>query len=345
MAESAVAAWAEFPDEKLLQLRFKDLKLRIEGTYLEKCVKRLYKELENRSLFLKPYCYLGDEWFSPDGVAAIAIPFYLAHPRLMKLEKEQMLEVEGAEGPDTEEETMKYLRHECGHAVTHGYRLTKRPDFRKVFGDPKKEFRDYYRFQPYSRNYVRHLENWYAQSHPEEDFSETFAVWLTPGETWREQYRGWPALKKLEYVDILMKKLAGKPPVVTVLETPFSIARSRKRLIRHYEERRKLYIEDDPAFFDQDLRRLFTAKDDPSAAQPAARFLRKRQKPLVQAVAFWTRERRFTVNRLVRRIVHRCEELKLYVTQDEARMQMELAAYLSALVSHYLFTGSFRRTR
>ena len=41
------------------------------------------------------HCYLSDEWFTPDGATAIAIPFYLAHPRLAKLEEAQMLEIEG----------------------------------------------------------------------------------------------------------------------------------------------------------------------------------------------------------------------------------------------------------
>lgn len=338
-------AWADWPDEKLLDLRFKDLDLRIEGTYLETCVKRLHEELDKRGLLLKPVCYLGDEWFSPDGVPAIAIPFYLAHPRLMKLEESQMLEIEGGEGDDVETETLKYLRHECGHALVHGYRLTRLRDWRKIFGNPTLEFRDYYRFQPYSRNYVRHLENWYAQSHPEEDFAETFAVWLNPDNDWRTQYRGWPALKKLQYVDSLMGRLAGRPPSVTHIQKPFHIRVSSKRLRRHYEQRRKLYAEDDPAFFDQDLHRLFVARGDPEAREPASRFLRRWRRNLLYAVSYWTRERRFTVNRLLKRITARCDELKLYVAGDETRTQMELAAYLSSLVSHYLFTGSFQRTR
>ena len=128
-----------------------------------RCVAELYGELDARGIRLRPRCYLGDEWFSPAGVPAIAIPFYLAHPRLQQLEKKMMMEVEGGGG---HEDTMRFLRHECGHAVCHAFVLAERPDWKNAFGSPAQEFRDHYRYQPYSRNFVRHLENWYAQSHP-----------------------------------------------------------------------------------------------------------------------------------------------------------------------------------
>ena len=35
-----------------------------------------------------------------------------------------------------------------------------------------------------------HLDPWYAQSHPDEDFAETFAVWLTPEVQLEDALRG-----------------------------------------------------------------------------------------------------------------------------------------------------------
>lgn len=338
MSESASRpAWADLADEELLELRFRDLGLELEGTPLAACVERLHGELAERGLLLRPVAYLGDEWFSPDGVPAIAIPFYLAHPRLEQLERRMMLDVEGGGGA---EETMKFLRHECGHALTHAHDLTRRREWRTVFGSPTKEYRDHYRVQPYSRNFVHHLENWYAQSHPEEDFAETFAVWLTPGSDWRRRYRGWPALRKLEYVDRLMTSLAGVTPPVTDGEHPFDVRRLTRKLKTHYAERRRLFAEDDPAFFDDDLRRLF-ASDGPG--EKASRVLRRDRRRLRDLVSHWTRERKFIVDRLLRQLADRADELGLRMPADAERAKLELVAYLSSLVSSYAFTGSFRR--
>ena len=121
-------------------------------------------------------CYLGDEWFSPAGSPAIAIPFYLAHPRLKTLEMHQMLQVEGG----TPEWCQQLLRHESGHAIDHAYRFSSRDDWHAVFGSPETEYSpETYQPRPYSKGFVRNLPNWYAQAHPDEDFAETFAVWLS----------------------------------------------------------------------------------------------------------------------------------------------------------------------
>jgi hypothetical protein len=338
-AQPARQHWSELSDDELLNLRLCDLGLVIENTWLESCVAELHGELSARGILLRPRCYLGDEWFSPAGVPAIAIPFYLAHPRLQQLEKKMMMEVEGGGGHD---DTMRFLRHECGHAICHAFVLADRPDWTGAFGSPAQEFRDHYRYQPYSRNFVRHLENWYAQSHPEEDFAETFSVWLTPGLDWKALYRGWPALRKLEFVDRLMRELAGKPPAVPRGRKTYDVRTLRSRLRTHYERRRKLYAEESPSFFDADLERIFVERGA-SGAIPASRFLRRHRGQIVDAVAFWTRERKFTVDRLLKQLVARCDGLKLFVPRDEDRAKLEMAAYLSALVSNYLFTGRLKR--
>src|SRR5713226_8207795 len=192
--------WYRLSDEHLLDLRICDLALKIKGSFLEPHIKRLYSELNDRGIRFKPHVWLSEEWFAPDGVPGIAIPFYLAHPRLMKLERKQMLEVEGGTHP----EMMKILRHECGHVLDNAYRLRRDPQRQLLFGNPSSRYPDLYRPNPASRRYVHHLRLYYAQSHPVEDFAETFAVILSSrGGGWRRRYAGWPALRKLEYVEEL----------------------------------------------------------------------------------------------------------------------------------------------
>jgi hypothetical protein len=338
--DASEPAWAALRDEELLTHRICDLGVRIEGSDVEPRVLQLYGELAARRLPLRPPCYLGDEWFTPTGSAAIAIPFYLAHARLRALELKQVLEVEGG----TELECMQLLRHECGHALDHVYRFSRRRRWRALFGRPDQEATpDIYRPRPYSRSFVRHLGNWYAQAHPDEDFAETFAVWLGSTEReWRSRYRRWNALPKLEYVDELMREAAELPPPPLRVARISDAARLRKTLARYYAERRKLYAEDYPDFYDADLRALFEHGDP--ADESAARFMRRARKTLVPAVVRWTGQHKYTVDRLVRRLTLRCESLGLQAPRNEARVSAELAAYLAALVTNHLHTGRFKRS-
>ena len=192
----------------------RDLELTIESSRLEDNIHQLYAELEQKGIVFRPYFWISDEWFTPDGIPGIAIPFYLFHPRLARLEFDQMLEVEGG----TPEWCMRILRHETGHAIDNAYRLRRKRKRQELFGRSSKPYPDYYTPKPYSKSFVQHLDMWYAQSHPDEDFAETFAVWLDPNSTWQERYADWPALKKLEYIDALMRGVAGKEPLVISTE-------------------------------------------------------------------------------------------------------------------------------
>jgi len=206
--------WADWPDEQLLELRLCDLRLSLESSSVLEQIREVERELSAQNLNFKPHFWLAEEWFSPDGVPGVAVPFYLAHPRLAKLEMSQMLEVEGG----TPESCRRILRHELGHAIENAYRIRRYRKRQAVFGRSTQSYPKYYTPRPYSKSYVQHLDMWYAQSHPDEDFAETFAVWLTPNSQWRERYADWPALKKLEYMDSLMKSLADARPSVTTKE-------------------------------------------------------------------------------------------------------------------------------
>jgi hypothetical protein len=332
--------WASLRDEELLGYRIRDLGVRVEGSELEPRIAKLYAELESRELRLRPPCYLGDEWFSPAGVPAIAIPFYLAHSRLKALELHQMMEVEGG----TPEWCAQLLRHECGHAIDHAYRFSSRRRWRSVFGSPDVDYEpETYRPRPYSKSFVRHLPNWYAQAHPDEDFAETFAVWLTmPREEWRARYDGWKALEKLEYVDELMREARRRPALVRGGRRRSEASKMRSTLARYYAARRKLWAEDQPGFYDADLRRIFAP--EPAGHGTAAAFMRRRRKSIVAGVVRWTGQRKYVVDDLAQKLVTRCAELGLHAPSDEVALALDVGAYLGALLTNHLYTGRFKRS-
>ena len=330
-----------YSDEQLLEMRICDLKLRIAGTELESRIQAFYRELDGRKIGFHPLCYLADEWFCPEGASTIAIPFYLAHARLNKLEERTMMEVEGG----TEVWFMRLLRHEMGHVMNHAYLLDKKREWQRLFGLTSVAYSESYRARPYSKRFVRHLDDWYAQSHPEEDFAETFAIWLTPGMDWRRQYQGWKALEKLEYVNRLMQELAGQPPRVVSREKLSQASRLRSRLKTYYNRRRRIYAQDFPDFFDSDLRRLFSDPSGSPSGERATVFLRRYRKSILEAVSRWTGEPKFTVNRLLREISLRCKALDLRLGGEADISGLEITAYLASLASHYRLTGKFKKHR
>ncbi len=335
------APWVNLSDDELLEKKIAHLGLKIEGTEVQPLVQQLYDELAAKGLAFHPPCHVGDEWFVPVGIPAIFIPFFLVHERLRKLERKIILEVEG----ETPEWFMKLMRHEAAHAYSYAYQLYKKKKWQQTFGLASTEETEFYRPRPYSRSYVVHLDDWYGQSHPDEDFAETFAIWLTPGLDWRERYRGWKALEKLEYVDQLMKSIAGKPPV---LQPEYKVADYNflnVKLKVYYARKRKLYEDSYPDFYDNDLRALFVAGPVADGRAKASAYLRHRRKAVMDAVCAWTNERKYRVNKLLSRLIDRCDQLELHVKADEAQQTLQVSAYLTTLVMNYLYTGKFKRTK
>ncbi|HKT78859.1 MAG TPA: putative zinc-binding metallopeptidase [Vicinamibacterales bacterium] len=329
--------WASYADEQLLALRLCDLNLTIEGTELEPRVAQLNAELDARGL-IRPHYWLSDEWFTPDGVPGVAIPFYLAHPRLAKLELAQMLEVEGGD----EESCLKILRHEAGHAIDNAYRLRRRPTRRRLFGAPSVEYPEYYTPKPYSKSFVQHLDHWYAQSHPDEDFAETFAVWLDPRSMWATRYAGWPAQRKLEYMDRLMRRLAHTRPIVKSRRQVDPLPRLRKTLGDHYRIKREHYGLDHPDFYESDLRRLFSEASEYAKNPPAARFLQRIRKDVRSTVASYTDSYQYTIDQLLGRIIERCRELNLRLTDSEEVTKVDFMVFLTVQTMNYLHSGRHR---
>jgi hypothetical protein len=331
-------AWQKFSDEKLLDVRICDLGLKIEDTTLVDMRGQLYAELAASGLKLRPHCWLSDEWFSPDGIPGIAIPFYLAHPRLKRLERSQMLEVEGG----TKEWCMRIFRHEAGHAIDTAFRLHRRKRYREVFGNYSAPYPDHYRPKPRSKNYVLHLEPWYAQSHPAEDFAETFAVWLKPKSRWRKDYAGWKALKKVEFIDELMRSIAGKKPPIGGRSKVDPIHRIKRTLRDYYQERRSRYSIDCPSGFDIDLKKLFPQTPETRRSKTAAAFLSKNRAEFVRTVAQWTSESRYNVNVVLREMIDRCRVLNLRTGAVTPELKQSMLILLTVQTMRHLHRGQRR---
>jgi hypothetical protein len=337
-----VPAWAQLPDAELIERRISSLGLRLEGTAVEPLVRQLYDELSAKGLVFHPPCHVGDEWFVPVGIPAIFIPFFLVHERLRAIERTMMMEVEGG----TPEWFMKLMRHETAHAYAYAYALPRRKKWREFFGATSaEETPEHYRPRPYSRSYVVHLDDWYAQAHPDEDFAETFAVWLTPGLDWRARYAGWKALAKLEYIDELMRSLAGKLPPFQPAYRAADHDCLNVKLKTYYARKRKQFEDTYPDFYDADLCQLFPAPPGAVGGIKASSYLRGRRRRLMNAVCLWTNERKYRVDQLLDRLTARCDALALGVLNDDPQLDFRVSAYLTTLVMNYLFTGKFKRTK
>jgi hypothetical protein len=330
--------WASWPDEKLLETRICDLGLTIEGTDLEQRIAQINAELDARALIFRPHYWLSDEWFTPDDVPGIAIPYYLAHPRLARLELAQMLEVEGGDV----ESCLRIMRHEVGHAIDNGYRLRRRPTRRRLFGLPTTPYPEYYTPKPYSKSFVQHLDHWYAQSHPDEDFAETFAVWLDPHSMWATQYAAWPAQRKLEYMDRLMRELAHRKPTVTSKRQIDPLSRLKKTLGEHYRTKREHYGLDHPDFYESDLGKLFSDSPQHAKNPSAARFVRKIRKEVRATIASFTDSYQYTIDQLLEQIIDRCRELNLRLVESEESTKIDFMVFLTVQTMNYLHSGRHR---
>jgi len=321
--------------QEILHKPIRELGLKIEGSPLERLVQQLYRELESKKLMkFHPACYLTDEWGCPSGEPVIGIPFYLANARLAQLEKETN-DLEDAR------EIMMYLRHEAGHAFNYAYRLHRTPEWKHMFGPFRRPYHDNYRPIPFSRNHVRYLAGWYAQKHPDEDFAETFAVWLTPRSAWRKRYRGWGAMAKLRYMDRIARELGNIDPLrrrgqadLTVDEMEMTVADFYRR------DGQEIPLGD--LALDTDLRDIFDASRRRKTSRPAQQFLHEHRKTVVDKVAYWTGAQRPLIKKLIESIEERAGELKLFADSERVSEHLiQITVYATALAMNYMTRGKF----
>jgi hypothetical protein len=322
--------------ERLLGERISDLGLSIHGTRVERLTNRLYEELAARGIAFRPPVYLSDEWGCPDGTPLIGVPFYLADTRLERIECEHSGSIEG------DEESMRYLRHEAGHAMNYAYRLHERPEFETLFGDYSRPYREHYAADPLSREHVRHILAWYAQKHPDEDFAETFAVWLTPELDWRVEYDGWGALAKLEWLDAVMRELSAETPQAPdVTEDDVPVDAMHWTLAEHYANEEQLAV-GDARQFDSDLRRVFARVAVAPGGESAAMYLARHEGELVSRIAYWASVSPTAVRSLLRPLQARADALGLRVAGLEASTLIELTAFGTAVLLHWRYTHAIR---
>ena len=190
---------------KLIKERVSELSISEEVSPFFEIISYLPQYLGNLGFkYLNPKCYPGDEWFCGEGLSSISIPFTLYDPQLIRLEKKFVGSCEGS----TKRQFTKLLFHEVGHAFDHSYQLSELSCWRNVFGSPSTKYDpDNYKIKPYSKSFARNLPDHYGQSHPTEDFAETFATIAFHGDNWRCHYPEESVVtSKLQYVEMLIKR-------------------------------------------------------------------------------------------------------------------------------------------
>ncbi len=322
---------------ELLPRRIRELGLRLEGSPVERYVHQLYAELLRKRLRrFRPACYLTDEWGCPSGEPVIGIPFYLADPKLASLER-AMNDLED------EREILVYLRHEAGHAFNYAYALYRTAEWRDLFGPFSRPYREEYRPVPFSRQYVRHIAGWYAQKHPDEDFAETFAVWLTPRSNWRKRYKSWPVVRKLNYVERMARRLGDTEPAVgrgafdvTVEQMDITVEDFYRREAEARKSAHGLALAAELAdIFPRRGRRR-------RGIRPAAELVALHRRALTDTIVRWTGVARPLAATLVESLRRSCEEQDLQTeTGREAGDLVALSACATALAMNWLTRGTF----
>ena len=336
-----------FRESSLWSTPIRDLGLTIEGTRLEPILQEFSQELARVGLTrLEPRFYLSTEWGVPFQTVAIGIPFYLARPELTAIHQEYRGHIEGFDRADI----LRYLRHEMGHVVNYAYRLYEDEEWILRFGSITQPYEDDYRPQPFSRRYVRHLPGWYAQKHPDEDWSETFAVWMTPGIDWRREYEGWPeALAKLSYCERTVARILDRDPLVTdaepdedVGEIPYSVG--------EYYEHESAEPGDSAAFppgLDGALRAIFERLGDPAGPgntplRTAGSLIHSLKGELMENVFRWTGHFPERTRVLLRHLEERAGHLELgYPASHEAAAIIALTTLVTALAMNHVHRGSY----
>lgn len=327
---------------QLLATPVRQFGLKIAGSRLEPIIAEFRAELERVNIRkLRPHFYLSTEWGVPWDSVSIAIPFYLARDDLTALHAEQSY-VEGASRFDV----LRYLRHEMGHVVNYAYRLYEREEWVKLFGAITQPYEEEYQPEPFSRRFVRHLPGWYAQKHPDEDWAETFAVWMTPDLDWRADYADRPeALAKLEYCARTLAALADQEPLLSAEDADEDVSEMASPLAEYYGTTGGAEL---PAGLDGSLRAIFenlgTWEDTSTTAPrvPAADLLRRLEQDVPANVYRWTGHFPEHTRALLRHLAVRAEQLQqVYPADREWQASLAVTTLVTALAMNHVHRGSY----
>ena len=319
----------------LLNLRFKDLGLNLSHSPMLKWINDVEKELSVHGLHFKPHYWIADEWFVADGIAGVAIPFYLFHPALTRLHKSQGYEVEGC----TEIQFKKLLRHKLGHAIDNAFGLRRSKKRQRLFGLTSTHYPTSYHPKLHSRHYVRHLNSGYAQAHPDEDWAETFAVWLNPRSNWKERYKNWPALKKLQLVDELMHSLRGLKVKRRDQNTVGDVSHSNKRLKEFYQLQKSQKSINQCGYLKKLVPQVFVSTTSRDENVQTLKFLKSHRRSLCQSVARRTGYHQYQIDFILKDLITTCQSQNLRLPYPQKQSKILVVGALSKWVPRVIERG------
>ncbi len=337
---------------ELLNTPVNQLDLKVEDTIFAQAIPVVREELRRAGVRkLEPVFYISTGYGCIAGQPLISLGFYDFHPLLKDLNEE----FRGWRYSDAD--IFDLLRHECGHAFCYSYKLYRRKDFRDLF-DVRGNFfntypeKDQYHYNPWSRSYVNPNGDHYAQKHPDEDFAETFTVWLTPRSSWKKTYKGYPlALNKLRYADRVVREIGRALPAVEVDEgwkiepykqVKLTVAQFMKAKPNRYYHRATGYV-------DPDLKDLFRAQPTRlnrrelySKFMRAEAFVKAHKQQLLTRVAYWVGVDNAVVFDLLDKLMTRAKALDLWMDRaQEEKKLVELTSYITTLCANYKNSGVY----
>ncbi len=332
------------PTEKLelLLTPLNRLPITIEDSFFGEALRVVRADLKRaRIKYLEPQYYLSTGYGTVAGTTTIALGFYDCNDVLQEINHE----LRGFRY--TRDEIINIIRHEVGHAFAYGYKLYRRKDFRQVFKVKGNYFNTYpltdryvERANPWSRDFVNPGGDYYAQKHPDDDFAETFMVWLMPRYNWRRAYRRYPgALRKLEFVDKLVSEVRRTEPLIDQspnLYEPLDDFREtlarfyRLRTTRAYRKRATGYI--DPDLIDMFWRPAPTRgkRKREQDYVHADNFIRKHKRDIAAQVSRWSEVDPRVVQDFLDKCRARAHALDLWVRKETREKKViEFTSYVS----------------
>ena len=340
---------------ELLNTPINRLGVRIKGSFYETAIPQVISELRAAGVGrLEPVFYVSTGYGCIAGQPIISLGFYDFHPLIKELNHE----IRGFNY--TEADMLGLLRHELGHAFCYCYKLYRTPEFRALFEVAGNFFNtypegDHYEYNPWSKRYVNPAGDHYAQKHPDEDFAESFCVWLTPRSGWKRKYKKRSAvLEKLRYIDRSAGELGRQAPAVEtnegwMLEKVEEVKQTVGEFMGASPYLLKQYYDASTGYVDPDLKAMFRQEprgiprrqllDDYMRADA---FVREQKQALLSRISYWVGVDTVVVQDLLDKLIHRSRTLDLWLERaGRERKLIELTTYVATLCANYKNAGVY----